>query len=603
MASNFGLTLLLATACFATTTTERAIRDPDFERTSKIILYLVFCIDNTFLFLWHHIFTVIAIVLTAGYILWWRRRFVLGPLLLPNEPPVYPYWIPVIGHTFSMFWDPQRLVDNARFYFRDDRRPFTITTLGSRFHFITSSKDVPEVYRKTSTLTHDIFLDDLMIQFGISSDTRKLIFFIPDQRDTGQQLLSPNPDFKSLARLTVDMFRQQMAPGAKLHRLGEITMASIEPLTRCMSMDRPYYTIRELDGYRDISLLHWCEDLMLKTANRTFFGEALDQVAPDIIKHFLKFDELSYCAIFQYPYLLSKLKGMIKTRNVLIADLERYFRLPISERSDRNWFIEQQENEFINLGLGVKDIAKLVTMTFWVINTNVYKLLFWMLCYLLRDPVLTRHVTNELKACFDKDGKLDVDALTERGRLGMPFTNAHWHEVLRITGSASSARSVETEEEYVGGLKIWQHDRVIVPYRQMHYDPNVFGGHPSDFNFMQWLERDNLERHLAYRPFGGGVWYCPGRHLAKQEIFMAIAFLLYRYDVELAPRNPHWMFTGARSPQPQKMPRMDEKKPGIGVVSPVSGDDFILRLRKRDWNRFEAQKGTVGEYELPVPIP
>lgn len=508
----------------------------------------------------------------------------------------------MIGHTFSMLWDPQRLVDNARLYFRDNRRPFTIISLGYRFHFVTSFKDVPEVYR-TKAFTHDIFLDDLMIQFGISNDTRKLIFFIPDQRGTGRQLLSPNPYYKSLARLTVDMFREQMAPGSKLHRLGENTMASIEPLTRCMTMDRPYYTIRELDGYRDISLLHWCEDIMLKTANRTFFGEALDTVAPDIIEHFLKFDELSYCALFQYPYLLSKMKGMIKARDVMIADLERYFTLPVSERPDRNWFIEQQENEFINLGFGVKDIAKLVTMTFWVINTNVYKLLFWTLCYLLRDPVLTRHVTNELKACFDKDGKLDVDALTERGMFGMPFTNALWHEVIRITSSASSARSVETDEEYVGGLKVWKHDRVIVPYRQMHYDPNVFGNKPSEFNLMQWLEKDNLERHPSYRPFGGGIWYCPGRHLAKQEIFMAIAYLLYRYDVELAPRNPHWIFTGARSPQPQRMPRMDEKTPGIGVVSPVSGDDFILRLRERDWDHFESQKGTIGEYELPVPKP
>lgn len=367
-------------------------------------------------------------------------------------------------------------------------------------------------------------------------------------------------------------------------------MASIEPLTRYDNMNSSWYTIREDNGFRYISLLHWCEEIMLKTANRTFFGESLNGVAPNIIGHFLKFDVLSFCAIFQYPYLLSRFYGMTQARDELVADLERYFRLPVKMRDDCNWFIALQEKEFKNLGFTVEDIAKLTAMTFWVINTNAYKVLFWMLCYMLQDPKLTCNITTELKDLFSKDGTFNFDALTERDSRKMPFTNALWHEVLRVTGSASSARSV-TEDAVVCDVYMRKGDRAIIPYRQLHYNATNFGNDVAEFNFYRWIDNEKLEKKSFYRPFGGGAWYCPGRHLAKQEILMAMAFLLYRYEVEIAPEPK------------QKAPRMDEKVPGIGVISPMQGDDYVLRMRERDWERFEAQKTVDGEYSLPVFTP
>lgn len=67
--------------------------------------------------------------------------------------------------------------------------------------------------------------------------------------------------------------------------------------------------------------------------------------------------------------------------------------------------------------------------------------------------------------------------------------------------------------------------------------------------------------------------YCPGRFLAKQEIFMALAFLLCRNDVQLAlVKNEGGQYGG------QKFPRMDELKPGIGIIGLVAGIDLIAQL-------------------------
>jgi len=584
MLCDLGLMFVLTLACFAVISTALALLVFNVTTHADGSYYITAICVNTWYrpslqarpYLW-----VVIAILIVSYLAWRIRRF-RASRNRPLEPQEYPYWFPVVGHTLSMMWNPQRLVDRARVYFGDTRKPFTISAMGHRFHFITNPKDVSEVYRKSNALTHDIFLSDLMTQFNISRTTRHFVFLQPDSSGRGPQLVTPNPSFKSLARLTVDMFREQLAPGPKLHRLGEITMASLEPLTRWATMKSQWYTIREEDDYRDISLLRWCQEVMLKTANRTFFGKALDRVAPKIMNHFLRFDELSYCALFQFPHCLSKLLGMTDAQDAMTADLFRYFNLPLVERSDRNWLIDQQEAEFINLGLDTKEIAKLVAMIFWVINTNAYKLLFWMVCNLLLDSILRQHVTAELRSCFDENGNLDVDALTGRDMSAMPFTNALWHETLRVTNSASSARYVATSTS-VGGLHLRKGDRVIVPYRQLHYNSQVFGPSAFEFNFKQWLETDDLDRNPSYRPFGGGLWLCPGRFLAKQEICMAIAYLLYRYDVELTPFDCHGSSAQDKSQNfQQAMPRMDESSPGIGVVSAVKGDDYTIRLKKRD---------------------
>jgi hypothetical protein len=87
------------------------------------------------------------------------------------------------------------------------------------------------------------------------------------------------------------------------------------------------------------------------------------------------------------------------------------------------------------------------------------------------------------------------------------------------------------------------------------------------------LNDKKLAQNPSYRPFGGGVTYCPGRFLAKQEIFMALAFLLCRNDVQLAEVEGEGGKAGG-----QKFPRMDELKPGIGIIGPVAGNDLIVRL-------------------------
>lgn len=189
-----------------------------------------------------------------------------------------------------------------------------------------------------------------------------------------------------------------------------------------------------------------------------------------------------------------------------------------------------QEAEMRSLGISTSDMSKFIALIYWVINTNAYKLLFWMISFLLQDQKLILQVTEELEATFRADGSLDIAALQSQ----TPYLTALWHETLRVCNSSASARFV-TADTAIGTHTLRAGRRLLIPYRQLHLNEAVFGENAADFDITRFLNDSKLAQNLSYRPFGGGITYCPGRFLAKQEIFMALAFLLHRNDVSLTP--------------------------------------------------------------------
>jgi cytochrome P450 len=205
------------------------------------------------------------------------------------------------------------------------------------------------------------------------------------------------------------------------------------------------------------------------------------------------------------------------------------------------------------------------------VNTNAYKLLFWMLAFMLQDAELVHKVTTELQATFRKDGSLNIALLQTH----TPYVTALWYESLRLCNSSASARFVTTDTQ-IGDYTLKAGRRLLIPYRQLHLNKAIFGADADTFDINRFIKNTKLAQSPSYRPFGGGVTYCPGRFLAKQEMFMALAFLLCRHDVQLPP-----MSKADEKGHGQKFPRMDELKPGIGIIGPVKGDDLVIRLTQK----------------------
>lgn len=198
--------------------------------------------------------------------------------------------------------------------------------------------------------------------------------------------------------------------------------------------------------------------------------------------------------------------------------------------------------------------------------SNEYNTIFWVLSYMLYDPSLFSRIREETEAAWRPDGALDLKHLCANS----PLTSATLHEILRLNNGAAALRCV-TEQTVVGGRVLGRGSMVLVPFRQLHNNREVWGATADDFDAERFLRQKGMARHASYRPFGGGATYCPGRTMAKEQVLGFVAVLLHRFDVRLARDG------GDRLP----FPRLNTTKPSLGVSGAVKGDDRTVIITPR----------------------
>ena len=150
--------------------------------------------------------------------------------------------------------------------------------------------------------------------------------------------------------------------------------------------------------------------------------------------------------------------------------------------------------------------------------------------------------------------------------------NCLFDEVLRMTNSSSSVRSV-VSDTVIGDSVLRTGTKVLIPYRQLHFDEAVFGTDANQFDSERFLRRKGLHASPSYRPFGGGSTYCPGRFIARQEVVAFVACVLERFEMEVLREENDGIAN--------KFPRLEEMKPCLGVMGPVQGGDLFVRIQRR----------------------
>ena len=205
-------------------------------------------------------------------------------------------------------------------------------------------------------------------------------------------------------------------------------------------------------------------------------------------------------------------------------------------------------------------------------NINPYKLAFWMITYMVFDPKLLTALRTETSLAY-RDDNLDLSHLMEK----CPRLDAMYLETLRVVNGALSARKIVAPTP-MGSKILGSGNTILIPFRQLHYNRYVFGDDPARFEPERFLKDPNLKSSSSFKPFGGGVNYCPGRFLAKQEMFVFVALVINRFDIELAEEG----LQDGKITRPQKFPKLDESTPALGVNGPVKGSDVYVKIRKRD---------------------
>lgn len=163
-----------------------------------------------------------------------------------------------------------------------------------------------------------------------------------------------------------------------------------------------------------------------------------------------------------------------------------------------------------------------------------------------------------------------------------PKLQALFFEVLRITTASASVRRIISPTK-IGGKTLRPGNRVLIPYRQLHYNEDVFGEDVNKFNRERFLRNTNLIHHPSFRPFGGGANYCPGRFIARLEVNVFIALVLRRFDIVLT-ENVGKDCSGEKGTLQQGFPRCEDSTPCLGIMGPMHDDDVLVDVMPRTTN-------------------
>lgn len=209
---------------------------------------------------------------------------------------------------------------------------------------------------------------------------------------------------------------------------------------------------------------------------------------------------------------------------------------------------------------------------------------------IIKDPTLLEAVREELKSVVSKDPRTGQLRLIDSQKLvALPLLQSIWTETLRLRINFNIVRDVK-EPVTLGGMTIPKDSLLQVPMMVAHYDEATWGAaeHPAS---VFWAERhirytekvDEQGQTLRERkyamagqpsshfPFGGGANICPGRQLAKFEIFATIALVLLRFDIELV----EWTYPDG-SPS-MRAAESDMRYCGAGAMPPDR--DMKIKLR------------------------
>lgn len=439
-------------------------------------------------------------------------------------------------------------------------------------YILTSLTDVSRAFRDTTNLSFEVFYKELLAAFGCSSSSIEKICSVNWKGDENIDK-EHNPKSLDLASLVMDLFAQQFLAGPKLDKFAGIVLADISASLQCQNSTAGSHFKDAIAEGESVQLRSWIGKIINESVMHALLGQKFMQDNPDISSTFVDFNLDGWQLIFKYPRWAAP--KLYRNRDILIKALQRHVELPEAQRSGQSWLIARLELEARIRGLDEKDIASMCCMVLWVVASNAYKICFWLLAHVLFDQQLYDTVCSETAACFpSKLQEPDLPRLMSQ----CPRMEALWHECLRLGSASASVRHV-TKTCVINGKRYEEGGQIMIPFSQLHQGADYFGQHPDNFDPDRFYNDPSLAKSPAYRPWGGGTTHCPGRFVAKLEIFYFVACALNRYNIELSDTDDRGRKVD------QKRPKFDMKSPCMGVRNSIGNSDLWVHLRIREENR------------------
>lgn len=178
-----------------------------------------------------------------------------------------------------------------------------------------------------------------------------------------EKAIFPNPRNKPLAKLARDLHHHQLLPGKELDSLRGTFIEYFDKQLNLKHMQSHSYVKSFTDNEVVLPLYLWSSDVMICGGQEAYFGPHLGKLEPNLTWDFLKFDDLTWQVLYQYPPFLAR--TMFRAKAKVIDGLERYFSLPEEERGGSSWFTPNMETEMRNLGFDTRQVAIMMMTIYW----------------------------------------------------------------------------------------------------------------------------------------------------------------------------------------------------------------------------------------------
>ena len=201
-------------------------------------------------------------------------------------------------------------------------------------------------------------LDDLLVAFGVEANSIPKLWEKPESCVAGDKELGGIHHSLSAIHSTLEYCRRQLLPGKHLTCISEDLLGNIDGLLRCEVVNHRYGNATCRVSLKDI-----CSNVMVDAITQTWFGAKIFNVQPDLVQHFLDFNDDAWMLIFRYPQLANS--KLSRARHKILQGFVNYIQSPDNVRSKRAWFIEQVMKDQESRGIREEDRAALLLMIYW----------------------------------------------------------------------------------------------------------------------------------------------------------------------------------------------------------------------------------------------
>ncbi|KAK2814459.1 hypothetical protein FQN49_008179, partial [Arthroderma sp. PD_2] len=234
-------------------------------------------------------------------------------------------------------------------------------------------------------------------------------------------------------------------------------------------------------------------------------------VPPRALESFVQFES----------FALKTIKKRIEDGNPDRRDFMSY----ILAHNDRNDFTDDElaANATILLLAGSETTATTLTSTTF---------------YLLKNPLVYQRLVQEIRSRFKEEKDIVMSELDS-----LPYLVAVITEGMRIHPPVPAIMSRVVPE---GGRSIcgrWMPENTVVSISQFAaYRSECHFASPDEFIPERWLSdpRFNDDTREIFQPFSVGPRNCIGQGMAKVELRLVLARILWNFDLELSPESMNW---------------------------------------------------------------